>query len=512
MRPTAVIYCRVSSREQVDNFSLGTQEEGCRAYCTREGWEIDQVFVERGESAKTAERPEFQRMLAYCRERKGSVQYVVVYNLSRFARRQYDHHVVRTLLQQLGVGLRSVTEPIEESPLGEMIGGIMASVHEFDNALRRERSITGMKAAVRNGKWCWHPPFGYVNVDGALEVDEAKASAVREAYARVAVGEPTDAVWRDLRGRGAVRVCRSDFYKLLANPIYAGWVEAKSWGIRSRGQHQAIVDQQAWDRVQTIHAGEGVKYRSTHPDFPLRRFVRCGHCGEPLTGGWSRGRNRRYGYYRCTRTKGCPTGNVRREDLEEAFLSLMESVQPSERYLELFREVCLAELEDQKEEREATRRAAEWEARRIEKHRRRLFDAYVYDEAIDQKTYGRELDRISEAEALNRMRLHEAQIEEIDAEGVLRFAEHLARNAARLWLEFDPQQRQRFQGFVFPRGLTLMDGELLNPEISPLFQEDRGEIVPESENGRREWTGFEPHSYLHALSELQTDLRMEVAQ
>ena len=47
----AVIYCRVSSADQVKNLSLSTQEKACREYCAREGYDVDQVFIDAGESA-----------------------------------------------------------------------------------------------------------------------------------------------------------------------------------------------------------------------------------------------------------------------------------------------------------------------------------------------------------------------------------------------------------------------------------------------------------------------------
>ena len=71
------------------------------------------VFVEEGESAKTADRTEFQRMLVFCREQQKTVDVVVVYNLSRFARNQTDHHAIRALLSRYAVTVRSVTEPIK---------------------------------------------------------------------------------------------------------------------------------------------------------------------------------------------------------------------------------------------------------------------------------------------------------------------------------------------------------------------------------------------------------------
>jgi DNA invertase Pin-like site-specific DNA recombinase len=50
----AVVYCRVSTKDQVQNLSLPTQEKACIEYCHRHGYDVDRVFIEQGESAKTA--------------------------------------------------------------------------------------------------------------------------------------------------------------------------------------------------------------------------------------------------------------------------------------------------------------------------------------------------------------------------------------------------------------------------------------------------------------------------
>lgn len=62
----AVIYCRVSTTEQAQNLSLPTQEKACRDFCARQGYDVAEVFVDAGESAKTTNRPEFLRLLAAC--------------------------------------------------------------------------------------------------------------------------------------------------------------------------------------------------------------------------------------------------------------------------------------------------------------------------------------------------------------------------------------------------------------------------------------------------------------
>ncbi len=60
----AVLYVRVSNADQVDNYSLETQEKECRRYCERQGL-VDRIFREEGESAKTVNRTQLQEMLRY---------------------------------------------------------------------------------------------------------------------------------------------------------------------------------------------------------------------------------------------------------------------------------------------------------------------------------------------------------------------------------------------------------------------------------------------------------------
>ena len=82
----AVIYVRVSRKEQTENLSLPTQLRACEEYCRRQGYEVLERFHEEGESAKSTDRSQLQNLLTYCRLNKGRVHFVVVFNLTRFAR------------------------------------------------------------------------------------------------------------------------------------------------------------------------------------------------------------------------------------------------------------------------------------------------------------------------------------------------------------------------------------------------------------------------------------------
>jgi site-specific DNA recombinase len=80
-----VVYIRVSTDDQAeDPLNLVNQEKRCRIYCQQNGLSVDRIFIDAGESARTSDRPEFQRMLAYCKARRNEIRYVVVQDLSRF--------------------------------------------------------------------------------------------------------------------------------------------------------------------------------------------------------------------------------------------------------------------------------------------------------------------------------------------------------------------------------------------------------------------------------------------
>ncbi len=171
----AVIYVRVSTKEQTENLSLPTQLRACEDYCRRQGYEVLERFHEEGESAKSADRSQLQNLLRYCRLNKGRVHFVVVFNLTRFARDKYDHFALRSHLQSLGISLRSATEPIDDTSTGKLMEGVLAAFAQFDNDCRSDRTRAGMKAALELGRWVFLAPIGYLNAPRAMGKPDARS-------------------------------------------------------------------------------------------------------------------------------------------------------------------------------------------------------------------------------------------------------------------------------------------------------------------------------------------------
>jgi site-specific DNA recombinase len=233
----AVIYVRVSTKEQTENLSLPTQLRACEEYCRREGYEVVERFKEEGESAKTTDRTELQNLLKYCRTHKGKVHFVIVYNLTRFAREKYDHFALRAFLKSLGISLRSATEPIDDTSTGKLMEGVLAAFAQFDNDVRAERTRAGMRTALEQGRWTFIPPVGYLNAPKwtgkSLMPDPDRGALVTRAFEEFATGrftkeEVLDSVTRlGLRTRIGSTMNPQSFGRMLTNRLYTGFIDMR---------------------------------------------------------------------------------------------------------------------------------------------------------------------------------------------------------------------------------------------------------------------------------------------
>lgn len=499
----AVIYVRVSDPRQAENLSLATQLRACEEYCHRQGFQILERFKEQGESAKTADRTELQRLLQYCRTHKGKVQFVVVFNLTRFAREKYDHFALRAHLKSLGISLRSATEPIDDTATGKLMEGVLAAFAQFDNDVRSDRTRAGMRAALELGRWTFLAPIGYLNAPRwsgkSLVEDPERAPLVRRAFEEFATGrftkrEVLDKVTRlGLRTRRGLKVSAQTFDGMLENRLYIGIIDVPDYGVVGRrGDFDPLVDEALFYRVQGILSGRirmvGPRERN-RPDFPLRGFVRCYACGRGLTGSWSKGRSARFAYYHCR--PACRAVNVNKTKLEGLFVEELERLQPTPAYMRLIKESILRAWHEQKA---AVRQAAsdiERHVKAIQQRLDRLDEAFIFAKSIDLETYERQRDKLREELTLAQIDRHASELDELDVEGILAFAERVLPRAADLWVQASLDQRQRLQQLFFPEGVTFDGKQFVRTAASGRAFSYLTEIQP-AKTSLVDQTGLEP--------------------
>ena len=465
----AVIYIRVSTKEQTENLSLSTQLKACEEYCERQGFEVLARFREEGESAKTADRTELQKPLQYCRTNKGRVQFVVVFNVTRFAREKYDHFALRAHLKSLGISLRSATEPIDDTSTGKLMEGVLAAFAQFDNDVRSDRTRAGMRAALELGRWTFLAPLGYMNAPRAmgksLIPDPERAPLVRRAVQDFATGRFTKHEVRNavialgLKTRPGQPVPSQTFDGMLRKRVYIGQVDVPDYGVSTRGDFEPLVSEKVFYRVQAILDGRleiTAPRQRRDPDFPLRGYVRCEACGKPLTASWSKGRSDYYAYYHCR--PGCRAVNIAKTKLEDLFVEELGRLQPTPGFMRLVKDRVLNAWRELKGD--AQQRIAEIERKQktIRERLDRLDEAFLYERSIDIDTYDRHRDKLREELTLTQMDRHASELEEMDVEGILAFAERVLPSASNLWVQSSLNQKQRLQQLFFPDGVRF-DGK-----------------------------------------------------
>ena len=114
-----LIYLRVSTKEQAqtdekEGYSIPAQREACLKYIREKGWNFVDEYVDRGESARSADRPQLQEMLSRVKKER-SIDMVIVHKIDRLARNMEDHVAIKAILKRADASLMSVVENIEDT-------------------------------------------------------------------------------------------------------------------------------------------------------------------------------------------------------------------------------------------------------------------------------------------------------------------------------------------------------------------------------------------------------------
>lgn len=467
-----VAYIRVSTDEQVKGTSLETQRKACSDYARNNGWKLPKVniFRDEGESAKAADRPELLRMLEYCRINKGKVDKCIVWKLDRFSRNTEDHGMLKAVLKTHGVTLVSVTEPIDDTPLGKLMETVLSGFAQFDNDIRTFRTTEGMKKRLEQGGWPHEAPIGYKKDRTAsgistVKPDKKMAPIVRLFLETFSTGQYTVKQASDLAYELGIKNKRGEkkhwqsIRNLLENPIYAGYIKTKQTeGEVYTGVHKPLITIETYEKNQMILNGKNrVFLKTDEKDYPLRRdFLRCSVCNKFVTASAPRGRTASYPRYSCTSCRTSITGKrVSRssEDVHKEFYELLSSIKYKEGHAKLFKQIVLTRWTDEHAEAFKASSSVEREIESLKKERIEVTRKFTRDElSLDEKLSA--TDSIDEDILELKKKKQEANITEDNKEYVIDQAILLLTSPAKFWNQAPVQIQKRVQKSIFPNGLS----------------------------------------------------------
>jgi DNA invertase Pin-like site-specific DNA recombinase len=464
-----VIYCRVSSKEQVEGTSLESQELACREYANRNRMDILKVFVERGESAKFADRTQLLELLAFCRHRENAVQSLLVWKVDRLARNVGDHFNIKASLKKQGVQVVSVTEPIDANPEGKLMETILAGFAQFDNDLRAARTLQGMRRKIQEGIFPWKPPFGYKTATRkgdkktAPDVpDQPLFGLLQRAWREFATGKHTKEEIRRLmtgwgvQTRRGVPMPRQSLDKMFRDRFYAGIIGDPWSGEEHLGQHVPLVSREMFAAVQTVidRRSRSIRHQSIRPEFPMRMFARCSECDHYVTGSFSRGHSQYYPYYRCP-VRNCPKRTNQRVHVVHAeFLEFLKSVTPGRSDIQkVFAGVAEAAGKRMHTAR-VLRERRDREAQRLKLQHQELIQMKMETLLTNEE--------FMQQKALLMKRLYEVESalagDPVDENDIAPLVDEICdplMNLSATWMDFPPPLKPRFQHLLLPQGFAV---------------------------------------------------------
>ena len=273
-----------------------------------------------------------------------------------------------------------------------------------------------------------------------------------------------------LKKKGFKSINNSLLNRTLRNPVYCSLIKTKWFPEPIPAKHTPIISQELFYKVQAILDNKKPNIKPqlrNHPDFPLRKFLRCDKCGEKLTASWCKGRNKKYPYYHC-RTKGCSL-SVRKETLEEEFYQYLKTFQPKEEILKLFEEVVLDVLKTKNKESFIEVQRLEKELKELKNKRERIKELLIKG-TFDDKDYKEEIQKVNNDILIKQIELNENKIDVDDSESCINFFKYFISNIADLWQSAELDLKQRFQKLIFPENISYKKGRFQTTKIALIFK------------------------------------------
>jgi site-specific DNA recombinase len=490
--PRGLIYLRVSSIRQAEKdydeegFSIPAQRGGCLRKAEAMGVPVGSgdEYVDRGESAKTADRPALQAMLRRV-ETDPSVGYVFVHKLDRLARNRADDIAIVARIRAAGAQVVSVSENIDETPSGVLLHGIMASIAEFYSRNLATEILKGSTQKAKSGGTPTKAPIGYLNVREVVEgreirtiaLDPERAPLIRHAFELYATGDYalSDLALiiekQGLRTRPTPRSHAKSLgvnrlHKMLRNDYYVGVVHYR--GHSYPGRHEPLIPLPLFQRVQEqLEAKRLAGERERIHHHYLKGTLYCGECGGRLI--FSRNTGRRgtaYDYFLC-RGKQLQTCSQRYrpvEAIEEAVIRYYSNVQLTDEQREHIRSVLHERFDGLAEvaKREIARASKELD--RLDEREDKLLERH-YAGKVSERVYDRQFEQIQRDRAAAQKTLEDLNVSYEEIRSTLDSALDLTRNIQAAYYHASSIERRFFNQAFFER-LEILEDEVSGATVA----------------------------------------------
>ena len=324
------IYTRKSTEhglEQEFN-SLQNQEESCKAYIASQsfnGWQYYKTYSDAAISGGTMERPALKQMLDDMAH--GLVNTVVVYKVDRLSRSILDFHNMMKYFEKYNANFVSITQSFDTSTsMGKLTLNMLLSFAQFEREVSSERVRDKIRASKAKGLWMGGAPrLGYDLINKKLVVNPTEAEQVRHLFEKYlelqSVNDLTEYAkkkgiygkrWETAKRkmRGGNPISKMSMHRILRDKIYIGQIENKKESTFAKGEHEPIITNDLFNRIQIVLANNSNNKSSSTRAPNILTGKLFNHNGVKFINQRTSGKGKKTAYYYATKGFYLTAGRV----------------------------------------------------------------------------------------------------------------------------------------------------------------------------------------------------------
>ncbi len=468
---TCCLYLRVSSEEQITNFSIGNQEKFCNEKAERLGYKIVKIYRDEGESAKTTDRPQFLEMLSYIKNNR-KVDAVIVYHSSRFSRNVLDFLLIKQDLAKHGTIILSCTEDNigQDNPESNLISIVLSAINQYDNENKARASSNGLRRRWEQGYFMTKPPLGFksVVINGRADSvpDETWYPILQKMYYKIYKERLTlFQITNDLNKLGLMKFDFRTVKDMFINTAYIGYPHSRKYGTSPTRRIEPMIPEHVFYEVRNILTGKKYNnYSRLRKDFALRKLLKCPTCGSNMTSAWSKGgRGVKYPYYICNLKKD-HRSNFNRDKVEDGFLELLRGITVSQKRMDYLAELLKEKYQSKYKDLLFSRHIVKKDIDDLRKTLTTLKLKHLKGIYSDQE-YMEMKEELQTEIMTKETLLPEKKMDIRDIDTTLEFMKFYLTNLDKLFLRASPEGRLAIGSSIFPKGVTFEEGKCRTDEI-----------------------------------------------
>ncbi|WP_366051363.1 recombinase family protein [Flavobacterium sp.] len=473
-----ILYVRVSTDEQAGRgYSLRDQEQKLLNYCQNNNFNVLHVFRE-DYSAKTFKRPEFKKLLEYCKKNKKDIHQLIFIKWDRFSRNTAESYQMIGVFNELAIQVNAIEQPLDLTiPEQGLMLAVYLSMPEVENHRRSLNVISGMRRAFKEGRYVGNAPKGYDNGRDAAKkpilIPNDDAKYMQEAFELMATGNyQRNEVLYKLKAKG-FNSSKTVFARNLDNHLYYGGVFIKAYKEEKEtivdGIHEPIITKALFDKVQQVlynrKNGNKKVPKTYNEDFPLKGFLHCPICNKQMRASTSKGRTQYYSYYHCV--SPCK-GRYTSEEVHQQVNDFLSDISFDKQFQELYFEIIKENLTEETKQKALGAKHYE-NLNSIEDKLIKLQDLYI-DGDMDKAGYESAKQRYENIKA-------ELKSKEATSEDSKRLVE-LYKTATEKFIAIDYQydksdleHKRRIIGSIFEKNIQFENKKVRTANLNPILNE-----------------------------------------